>query len=138
MARRSVERNIFQRIFGIPATRSPADPASWSFSDGKIVVDLGRVPELTDRGSGVRLEGNGLPERVLLLHGVDGCHYAFRNRCGHGGRRLDGDPNEPILRCCSMGRTTYDYTGKILDGPAKNPVTLCRVESEAGKLIIHL
>jgi nitrite reductase/ring-hydroxylating ferredoxin subunit len=127
-----------QRIFGISATHSPTDPEAWTFSDGKIVVDLERVPELVDPGRGIRLEAKGLPERVLLVHGVDGRYYAFRNRCGHGGRRLDPDPDEPTLPCCSLGRTTYDYTGRILDGPAKTPVTPCRVDLGTGGLIIPL
>ena len=85
-----LNRSFFQRIFGLPATQKPLDPQCWSFSDGKITIDLKRATELKKPGGALRLEGNGLPMRVLVIRGDDGKFHAFHNRCTHmGHRRLD-------------------------------------------------
>jgi nitrite reductase/ring-hydroxylating ferredoxin subunit len=138
MGSRGVRRNILQRIFGISATRVAMNESCWSYSKGEVTVDLGGVPELSSLGSGVRLEGRGLPERVLLVRGVDGIYRAFRNQCAHGGRRVDPCPQEANVQCCSIGRALYDYSGNLLEGPAKGPLVSYPVEVDGEKLTIRL
>jgi len=134
----TLKRNIFQRIFGIAATAPPADEGCWTFSDGRIEIDLSRVPELSEPGKAIRLEKKHLPERVLIVHGDDGHFHAFRNRCKHMGRRLDPVPGTQTVQCCSVNKTTYDYGGKVLFGPAKNPLDVRQVQIEDGRLIVML
>jgi nitrite reductase/ring-hydroxylating ferredoxin subunit len=138
MSSAGVKRNIVQRILGIPATRPPADGGCWTYANGEIVVDLSRAPELSGLGSGVRIESDDLPERVLLVHGVDGTYRAYRNRCGHGGRRVDPCSGEPNVQCCSVGKATYDYSGTIIEGPAKEPLVVYPVEVDGAKLKVLL
>jgi hypothetical protein len=72
MTIRFLNRGFFQRIFGLPATSKPLDPQCWSFSGGKILIDLNRATELKKPGGALRLEGGGLPMRVLVIRGDDG------------------------------------------------------------------
>lgn len=134
----TLKRSIFQRILGIAATPPPADEGCWTFSDGRIEVDLSRAPELSEPGKAIRLEKKHLPERVLIVHGDDGRFHAFRNRCKHMGRRLDPVPGTKTVQCCSVNKTTYDYEGKVLFGPAKNPVDVRQAKVENGKLVVAL
>jgi nitrite reductase/ring-hydroxylating ferredoxin subunit len=100
-------------------------------------VDLTRVPELAEPNRAVRLEKKGFPDRFLLIHGDDGRYYAFKNRCIHGGRRLDPIPGTRHVQCCSIGRSTYDYSGKVLSGPAKGPLEALPVRIEDGRVVIE-
>ncbi|HDZ91071.1 MAG: Rieske 2Fe-2S domain-containing protein [Deltaproteobacteria bacterium] len=139
METRTLHRNIFQRLFGICATRKPSHEACWTFEEGKILLDLGRTPELAVPGGAVRLEKNkGLPERVLIVHGDDGAFHAFRNRCSHAGRRLDPVPGMEQVQCCSIGRSTFDHEGTRLSGSAKGPVKTYGVRLEQGRLIVEV
>jgi nitrite reductase/ring-hydroxylating ferredoxin subunit len=133
-----VRRNLFQRIFGIPATESPADAESWSFADGTIKVDMTRASELGAGVGAIRLESPTLPVPVLLIHGVDGGYHAFENRCTHGGRKLDPCMGGPAVQCCSVGRSTFDYEGKILSGPAKSSIHPYPVRVEGETLLIEV
>jgi nitrite reductase/ring-hydroxylating ferredoxin subunit len=135
---KTLKRSIFQRLFGISATQLPKDKGCWTYSNGKVVVDLDRAPELSEPGGAIRLEGKSLPDRVLLIHGEDGNYHAFRNRCGHMGRRLDPVPETQTVQCCSVSKSTYDYDGNILFGPAKKLVGGLAVLSENDKVIITL
>ena len=84
------------------------------------------------------MEGKNLPERVLIVHGDDDKFYAIRNRCQHMGRRLDPVPGTSTVQCCSVSKTTYAYDGKVLYGPAKEPVKTFELQVNNGKLIITL
>ncbi len=133
-----LKRNIFQRVLGICATPTPRHEDCWSYSDGKITIDLGRAPELEQPGSGLRIESKECPERVLVIYGDDCQFYAFRNRCEHAGRRLDPVPGEEKVQCCSVGKTTYDYEGKIMAGSAKGPIKVYQVDLADGKLTVSI
>ncbi len=128
---------ILKRILGICETRPPADAGCWSYADGKVEIDLDRAPELAAKGGAIRLEGGSLPMRVLVLHGEDGAFHAFPNRCTHmGHRRLDPLPGEQKIRCCSIGRSTFDYSGRKISGLAPEglqPLGVELVEGEEGK-----
>jgi len=130
---------IFKRIFGICNTQPPKDPVSWKHSEGTIEIDLGLMPELAEPGGAVRLEGNGLDMRVLIVHGLDGKFHAFGNRCTHTGhRRIDPLPGEEAVRCCSVSKSTYDYDGNVISGAAKEPIPVFQVEEEGGRMRVQL
>ena len=130
--------SFWKRLFGICRTQPPADAACWRLEAGDVDLDLARAPELAAPGGAVRLEGGGLPERVLVVHGSDGGYHAFANRCTHGKRRLDPEPGQPRVRCCSVGRSLFDYEGRKLEGAAEGPLTVYRVVHEDGRLRIEL
>jgi nitrite reductase/ring-hydroxylating ferredoxin subunit len=133
-----LKRGFWQRVLGIPATGRPADPDCWSYSSGQVVVDLGRAPELSQPAGAIRLEGQNLPERILVVHGEDGRYRAFVNRCRHMGRRLDPVPGENTVQCCSVGKSTYDYDGKLQFGPSAEGVSTFVVKQVNDKLFIAL
>jgi len=129
---------LLKRIFGICDTRLPADSGCWKFSDSTVEIDLSRASELEKSGSAIRLEENGLPERILVLHGNDGSFHAIKNRCTHMWRRIDSVAGESLIRCCSVSKSTFDYKGDVVSGPAKNPLKVFPVKTEDGKLMILL
>jgi len=129
---------FWKRIFGICETRPPADEGAWSFADGKVEIRLDAVPELSSQGGAVRLEGKGLPERLLVVHGNDGRFHAFRNRCTHMGRRLDPAPGSSKLRCCSVSKSEFGYGGEKLAGPAKEDLIVHPTSVHEEALTVHL
>jgi nitrite reductase/ring-hydroxylating ferredoxin subunit len=134
----TLKRTILQRLFGISATKIPADPGCWTAAAGKLVINLARAPELGKPGGAIRLEGKNMGQRILVVHGEDGNYYAFGNRCRHMGRRLDPVPGTGTVQCCSVGKTTYAYDGKVLSGPAKESVVTFAVLLKNGELSIEL
>ena len=126
----------FRKILGLCDTPVPGEDACWTCSEGKIELDLAQVPELASRGTAVRLEGRGLPVRVLVVHGTNGRFYAFKNRCTHMGRRIDPMPGAAAVRCCSVSGSTFDYTGNVMSGPAKGGLTTFR--THLGKQLLTI
>ena len=114
------------------------DEGCWTFDDGKIVVDLARAPELSSNYGAIRLEAKTLPERILVIRGDEGQFYAFQNRCTHGKRRLDPMPGKQQVQCCSIGKSIYDYQGKIISGSAKNDIKTYPLITDDGKLVITM
>lgn len=135
---KTLKRTFLQRLFGISATKVPADQGCWTYADGKLRLELRRAHELAQPGGAIRLEGKNLPDRILVVRGDDGNYHAFRNRCQHMGRRLDPVPGTPTVQCCSINKTTYAYDGKVLHGPAKEAVGTFETRMTDGELIINL
>lgn len=129
---------LFQKILGICKTKPPADPEAWRCGREKVVVDWARVPELHQPCGAIRLEGQGLPERIFLIYGMDGQFHAFKNKCTHMGRRLDPGEDVSTLQCCSLSKSTFDYAGNVVSGPAKRPLEKLPVENRKCKLVIRL
>ncbi len=136
MSVQKLDRNIFQRLFGVCSTRRPSEKGGWTASAGKITLDLGAMPELKSKGSAIRLEGQGLKDPVLLVHGDDATYRAFKNRCTHGKRALDPVPGTNTVQCCSVGTSTFSYDGSLVEGPAKGPLTVYRVDQDGDFLTI--
>ena len=131
-----LQRNIFKRIFGIPATPKPENPDCWSFSDGKLTIELRKAPELEKPGSAIRLEGGSLPERLLVVFGEDEQYRVFKNRCSHmGHRRLDPVPGTTTVQCCSVNKSTYDFEGTKVYGPAPDPITTYPASLDGDQII---
>lgn len=130
--------SFWKRIFGISETQPPQDEDCWKQVGGRIEIDLQRTPELSQLGGAIRLEGRDLPERVLVLRGNDGKFHAFKNKCSHFGRRIDPVPGKQEIRCCSVGQSTFDYSGKAISGSANNPLPTLPLRVENDRLIIEL
>lgn len=129
---------FFKRVLGICETRPPANDRCWLYSGGEIEIELALAPELSQRGGAIRLEGRGLPERVLVLRGSDDKYYAFKNRCTHMGRRIDPLAGGEAVRCCSVSKSTFDYGGEVVSGPAKGPLETFDATLRGEKLIVPL
>lgn len=132
------ERLTFiDRLKGIPLTQPPQIPDSWSYADDEVRLDLSKLPELAEMGGAVRIEGEVLPAPILVFQGEDGEFYAFKNVCAHGGRMVDPLAGTLTIQCCSASKSTYDYDGNVLSGPAEGPLTRYAVEEMDGSLVIR-
>ncbi len=129
---------IFRRIFGISVTSTPSDEGCVTVRDGTVVVDLSRAPELSTPGTALRFETHELPERLMVLHGLDGTYRAYTNRCACAGWRIDPVPGEHKVRCCTLAASTYSYDGEKLSGPAKDDLPTHPVEEDGETLRITL
>ncbi len=116
---KSLNRNIIQRLFGTSETKFPKDKSCWSYKDGKVIIDLTKVPELSKHYGAIRLEGKDMPNRLLVIRGNDEFFYAFKNHCTHRQRRLDPVPGTDTVQCCSVGKSTFDFGGLKLSGAAQ-------------------
>ncbi len=134
-----LERSIWQRVFGISGTNKPQDEEGWQYHAGQLTINLDRIPELTQPGTAIRLEGKALPKRILIVFGMDKQYRAFHNRCTHfGHRRLDYVPGTETVQCCSVNKSTYRFNGKKIVGPNPKPIDTYPVERSEEKLHIRI
>ena len=129
---------IIKRIFGICETKLPQDTGCWKVSDNSVEIELERAPELSEKNGGIRIEGDGISERILVIQGNDGEFHAFVNKCTHGKRRIDPVGGESVIRCCSVGKATYNYKGEAVSGAAKEPIKVLEVRKEDGRVIVSI
>ena len=128
--------NPLKRMLCISMSPQPGDAACYAVTGDTVEIDLSRAPELKAPGGALRLEGGKLPDRILVVHGVDGRFRAFRNRCACAVFRVDPVPGEEKIRCCTLMQSTYDYTGKRLSGSAREDLDVLNVAAFPDRLSI--
>jgi len=129
---------LLKRILGICETKKPKDPRCWRYSKGRVIIAWARAPELQKPCGAIRLEGKSLPERLLVLYGMNGQFYAYRNRYTFMRRRIDPILGSEKIRCCGIPGPTFDYSGHVTSGPVKEPLKTYRVEMNKCNLIVWL
>jgi nitrite reductase/ring-hydroxylating ferredoxin subunit len=130
--------NPLFRLFCRTMSPLPVDAAGHRREGETLVLDLARSPELAQPGGALRLEDASLPDRILVVHGVDGELHAYRNHCACGGFRVDPVPGEPKIRCCTLMQSTYDYSGKLLKGTAKKDLDVLPLTRDGDTVRIDL
>lgn len=132
-----LKRSFFQRLLGISETQKPGVAECWNYKDGKLIINLNEASELRVPGGAIRLEGDNLPVRVLVVCGENEEYRAFRNQCTHfGHRRLDPVPGTNTVQCCSINKSTFDSDGNQIFGPAPHSVKSYSAEKDQEKLIV--
>ncbi|MCB2212549.1 Rieske 2Fe-2S domain-containing protein [bacterium] len=129
---------FFKRLLGKCLTEVPRNDECWSFADGNLTIDLGKAGELARPGQALRFEAETLPHRVLVVHGDDGEYHAFKNECTHGKRQLDPVPGAGTVQCCSLGKSTFEYSGEFVRGSAKDNLTVYPVTVAEKTLTVQL
>ncbi len=129
---------LSNRLNGIPETQLPQIDGAWTYADGTLSLDLTKLPELDDLGGAVRIEGDDLPEPILVILGEDDNYYAFKNVCTHAGRMIDPVAGTMTLQCCSVSSSTFDYEGNVLSGPAEGALSGYPLSVEEDQLLITL
>ena len=132
------ELSFIDRLKGDPLTELPQIEGSWTLDGDTLKLDLAKLPELDSLGGAVRIEGEILTDPILVFLGEDGNYYAFKNACTHGGRMIDPVAGTMTLQCCSASKSTYDYDGTVISGPAEGPLTSYPLEIQDDNLIINL
>lgn len=131
----SVIGDFLRSIAGISETKV-LDPEQWQLDANVVTIKIDQVPELQLHGGAVCLKGKGLKDPVLVVCDHEGVYRSFSNKCTHFGRKLDPVPGKPVLRCCSVSHSTFDYLGNNLSGPAKEPIRVYLTELKNGELAI--
>ena len=126
---------FLKAVLGICETK-PLSPELWSVEGGKVVVKLSQKPDAITKGGAAYLQGKGLKEPLLIVRTHDDKYLSFTNRCTHFKRKIDPVAGEAKLRCCSVFHSKFDYDGKPLSGPAKEPLKRHEVELNQGNLVL--
>lgn len=130
--------NALKRLFCISVTPKLTDPAGLASTPEALTIDLDRAPELESPGGALRIEGRGAPDRLIVVHGVDGRFYAFANHCACSGFRIDPVPGEPKMRCCTLGQSTFDYEGRSQSERLEHSLTTYPVTRDGSTLRVDL
>ncbi len=129
---------FIDRLIGHPLTQLPQIEDAWLLENGRLLLNLSKLPEFKTLGGAVRIEGDALADPLLVVLGEDSNYYAFINACTHAGRMIDPVKGTMTLECCSVSSSTYNYAGEVLSGPAAETLTSYAVSVENDYLSVLL
>ena len=124
-------------------SRTPEiSPDAWLMADGKLVIEPGMADSLKKPGGSGKLtigdHITGEETRVLVIHHKEGQFKAFADCCTHGCRELNYLHEKKQLDCSSFGKSAFTLNGKVIKGPAENPLQTYSLEKTESKIIIKI
>ena len=98
---------------------------------GARLVPIARHDQVPP-GSAYRMTHGDDP---LILVNVDGKVTTFLAVCTHEGCPLGWNPNQHLIRCPCHG-SAFDTSGRVVNGPAKLPLTPLHTIAERGEVFL--
>jgi len=131
-----LDRNIYQRIFGRPATKPPGDYQCWNYRDGIITVDLNKAGELNKIGGAVYLFDKILSDKIIVVCDEYESFHAFRGRCRH--KEKNDGVSGLMSACCAVNDGARDRDDTTLTVIPEDCIETYRTERVNGTLTIFL
>jgi Rieske Fe-S protein len=98
---------------------------------GARLVPIARIDQVPT-GSAFRTTHGDDP---LILVNVDGKVTTFLAVCTHEGCPLGWNPQQHLIRCPCHG-SAFDTAGRVVNGPAKTPLTPLQTITERGAVLL--
>ncbi len=128
-------------VAGIPplcCTTQGLPPESVTLGNGRITVDLARVPELRRAGAAFRIVDTERKVNLILIHAGRGSYVAMDRSCTHGGAQCTYNPKRHTVQCTSLNHAEYDLGGRLLHGRTHGDLRTYPVQASGSMLEIAL
>jgi Rieske Fe-S protein len=119
----------------------PEDAYTFEAEVGRVVVDLGRVPQLAEMGGSVKIRDAALSDALIIARTAQETYVVASIECPHRGVEVEYRPDRSEFECASLGSSEFALDGSRLGGPAKQPLRIfaASLDAEAqSRLIIDL
>jgi len=100
-----------------------------------VSLALSKYPKLAAPGGIVRVEGKDGDARVMVIRRADGSLVALSMECTHWGCDVEWKKDKNELECPCHG-SRFDANGKVLEGPADDPLTNYPVSEADGVVTV--
>ncbi len=111
---------------------------SVTFADGRITVNLARVPELRRTGAAFSIVDQSRGINIILIHARRGGYVAMDRSCTHGGAQCTYNPKRRTVQCTSLNHAEYDLHGTLLHGRTHGNLRTYATEALGSTLVIEL
>lgn len=101
-----------------------------------VAIPFTQYPKLREPGGFVRVEGRDGDLRIVVVRRADGTLVALSMRCTHWGCDVEWKASPGEFECPCHG-SRFDPTGKVLEGPAGEPLPSYPVTEDAEGVLVH-
>lgn len=102
----------------------------------EVALSFEKYPKLKEPNGVVHIEAKDGDLRLILLRVPDGPVVALSMVCTHWGCDVDWDTKQACFDCPCHG-SRFDTTGKVLEGPADEPLPVYPVTETADGIIVQ-
>ena len=120
---------------GVVLTVSSVGPArAAAFED--VTVEIAEGSSLAKVGGSQIVDSTA--GKIIIIHAEADKYLAFSARCTHKGALLEYDPNGKKLSCNKHGSAFDSATGKVVHGPADEPVKAYSTTASEKKVVVNI
>lgn len=111
---------------------------SYSVDGNTLRVTLDQIPLLKEVGSAIQLDVVSKDRNLIIIHESINEYKTFEDKCTHGGRELEYQNDDHVLRCVSIGHSQFDTNGHVIKGPAEDDIMSFPTLLDNNELFIEL
>ena len=115
---------------------------AWILDGDDLVIDLEKVENLREAGGSGKLtvgdRVNGDETKIIIFHQREGEYIALADCCTHGCRELNYLHDKEQLECSSFGKSAFTLKGKVIKGPAEEPLKTYSLQKTDNRIIIKI
>lgn len=104
----------------------------------KIKVDLDKAKYLTANGDAALLKDPQRQLNLVIIRLGRNKYKVLTASCTHAGRPLAYNRHRKILQCVNFHHSIFDLDGKVVKGPAPDPIKAHTAQVNKGFLTIEL
>ena len=103
--------------------------------DGVVRLAFNQYPDLAKRDGYLRILPQGTTDPIYVFAKGAGQFVAVSSICTHLQCNVESKGNQLVCPCHG---STYDRDGKVLQGPAMQPLQQFRTDATSDSVIVHL
>jgi nitrite reductase/ring-hydroxylating ferredoxin subunit len=112
------------------------EPASLSYGDTTLTVDLAQAPSLAEVGDAAFLVNAERQLELILVRAAPDRFVALSRNCTHGGQVVSYARKRGAIICNNYNHSVFDLDGQVVKGPAGTPLKSYPVTLKDGRLEI--
>jgi Rieske Fe-S protein len=114
------------------------EPDSVAFAPAVLTIDLAKAPSLKQPGQSANLINDSRGLDLIIIHSEPSRYCALAGLCTHYPRPLTYLPQRRVLQCNNFNHSTFDLQGKVVKGPATNPLRAYKTTRRGQLLLVEL
>jgi Rieske Fe-S protein len=129
---------IFPNVGDTPQINPPVYEIAASDENLDIIIDTGKVPELLNEGSSVKIIDSRIKESIIVANAGENDFIALSIACTHNGFEVEYKHDKKIFKCISLNRAEFSCEGHVIDGPTDRNLNAYPVRLQNDKLIVSM
>jgi Rieske Fe-S protein len=114
------------------------EEGSYEVREKQIRVDLGKTKMLSSNGDAVILNDQQHQLNLVVIRLGPEKYKVLTAACTHAGRPLAYNRHRKVLQCVNFHHSIFDLEGRVVKGPAPDPIKTYAAQTSRGVLTIAL
>lgn len=129
---------LFPAEGNTPRIHPPAYKIAESKTKREIIIDAGKVPDLLNEGSAVKIIDERLKHSIIIANTGENAFTALSIACTHNQFEVEYKHEQKLFKCISINHAEFSTDGRVIRGPTREALTSYPIRRQNDQLILSI